>query len=177
MHPGAEHPVGQAVDQVRNGNRWRVAGIDEKTNRVAAERLTDKARVVFDGDYLRQNVTLGYAVTVHSAQGVTVGNKTTPGVCHSILADTSSRAMAYVGMTRAKDENHAYVYQRISGEADHEHSRLVAGADIHVLRRGNKWAAAHHFRTILANDDRPAPCTPKLNAPNVTYSPNPSATC
>uniref|UniRef100_A1UPD8 ATP-dependent exoDNAse (Exonuclease V) alpha subunit-helicase superfamily I member-like protein n=1 Tax=Mycobacterium sp. (strain KMS) TaxID=189918 RepID=A1UPD8_MYCSK len=155
VHPGAEHPVGQAVDQVRNGNRWRVAGIDEKTNRVAAERLTDKARVVFDGDYLRQNVTLGYAVTVHSAQGVTVGNKTTPGVCHSILADTSSRAMAYVGMTRAKDENHAYVYQRISGEADHEHSRLVAGADIHVLRRGNKWAAAHHFRTILANDDRP----------------------
>ncbi|MFS0901336.1 MobF family relaxase [Mycolicibacterium litorale] len=155
VHPGAEHPVGQAVDQVRNGNRWRVAGIDEKTNRVAAERLTDKARVVFDGDYLRQNVTLGYAVTVHSAQGVTVGSKTTPGVCHSILADTSSRAMAYVGMTRAKDENHAYVYQRISGEADHEHSRLVAGADIHVLRRGNKWAAAHHFRTILANDDRP----------------------
>lgn len=155
VHPGAEHPVGQAVDQARNGNRWRVAGIDEKTNRVAAERLTDKARVVFDGDYLRQNVTLGYAVTVHSAQGVTVGNKTTPGVCHSILADTSSRAMAYVGMTRAKDENHAYVYQRISGEADHEHSRLVAGADIHVLRRGNKWAAAHHFRTILANDDRP----------------------
>ncbi|MFB1298638.1 MobF family relaxase [Mycobacterium sp. pW049] len=155
VHPGAEHPAGQAVDQVRNGNRWRVAGIDEKTNRVAAERLTDKARVVFDGDYLRQNVTLGYAVTVHSAQGVTVGTKTTPGVCHSILADTSSRAMAYVGMTRAKDENHAYVYQRISGEADHEHSRLVSGADIHVLRRGNKWAAAHHFRTILANDDRP----------------------
>jgi len=155
VHPGAEHPVGQAVDQVRNGNRWRVAGIDEKTNRVAAERLTDKARVVFDGDYLRQNVTLGYAVTVHSAQGVTVGNKTTPGVCHSILADTSHRAMAYVGMTRAKDENQAYVYQLISGEADHEHSRLVAGADIHVLRRGNKWAAAHHFRTILANDDRP----------------------
>ncbi|RZT07661.1 conjugative relaxase-like TrwC/TraI family protein [Mycobacterium sp. BK558] len=155
VHPGANHPLGAAVDQVRNGNRWRVAGIDEKTNRVAAERLSDKARVVFDGDYLRQNVTLGYAVTVHSAQGVTVGNKTTPGVCHSILADTSSRAMAYVGMTRAKDENHAYVYQRISGEADHEHSRIAAGADIHVLRRGNKWAAAHHFRTILANDDRP----------------------
>ena len=155
VYPGADHPLGAAVDQVRNGNRWRVAGIDEKTNRVAAERLSDKARVVFDGDYLRQNVTLGYAVTVHSVQGVTVGNKTTPGVCHSILADTSSRAMAYVGMTRAKDENHAYVYQRISGEADHEHSRIAAGADIHVLRRGNKWAAAHHFRTILANDDRP----------------------
>ena len=89
------------------------------------------------------------------AQGVTVGSANTAGVCHSILSDTSSRALAYVGMTRAKDENHAYVYQRISGEADHEHSRIVGGADIHVLRRGNKWAAAHHFRGILANDDRP----------------------
>ncbi|WP_094287569.1 MobF family relaxase [Mycobacterium lehmannii] len=155
VRPGAEHPISQPVDQVRNGNRWRVAGIDEKTNRVAAERLTDKARVVFEGDYLRENVTLGYAVTVHSAQGVTVGSKTTPGVCHSILSDTSSRAMAYVGMTRAKDENHAYIYQRITGEADHEHSRIVSGTDIHVLRRGNKYSAAHHFRTILANDDRP----------------------
>ncbi len=155
VHPGAEHPAGHGVDQVRNGNRWRVAGIDEKTNRVAAERLSDKARVVFEGDYLHQNVTLGYAVTVHSAQGVTVGSANTAGVCHSILSDTSSRALAYVGMTRAKDENHAYVYQRISGEADHEHSRIVGGADIHVLRRGNKWAAAHHFRGILANDDRP----------------------
>jgi len=27
--------------------------------------------VVFDGDYLRENITLGYGVTVHSAQGVT----------------------------------------------------------------------------------------------------------
>jgi conjugative relaxase-like TrwC/TraI family protein len=154
VHPGADHPLGRDVDQVRNGNRWRVAGIDENTNRVAAERLSDKARVVFDGDYLRKKITLGYAVTVHSAQGVTVGSKATPGVCHSILSDTSSRSMAYVGMTRAKDENHAYVYQRIGGEADHEHSRIVAGADIHVLRRGNKYSAAHHFRTILANDDR-----------------------
>ena len=50
--------------QVRNGNRWRVVGVDQTTNRVAAQRLTDDARVVFDGDYLREQVSLGYAVTV-----------------------------------------------------------------------------------------------------------------
>jgi ATP-dependent exoDNAse (exonuclease V) alpha subunit len=61
---GAPHPV-------RNGNRWRVAGIDPATNRMAAERLDDGARVVFEGDYLREHITHGYAVTVHSAQGVT----------------------------------------------------------------------------------------------------------
>ena len=26
---------------------------------------------------------------------------------------------------------------------------------MHVLRRGNKYSAAHYFRLILANDDRP----------------------
>ncbi len=54
-----------------NGNRWRVAAIDPDTNRLAAERLTDAARVVFAGDYVGEHVTLGYAATVHSAQGVT----------------------------------------------------------------------------------------------------------
>jgi hypothetical protein len=47
-----------------------VAGIDHHTNRLAAERLTDQARVVFEDDYLKVHVTLGYAATVHSAQGV-----------------------------------------------------------------------------------------------------------
>jgi len=63
--------------------------------------------------------------------------------------------MAYVGMTRGKDENHAFIYQPITGESDHEHARLASGAQIHNLRRGNKHAAAHYFRMILANDDRP----------------------
>ena len=46
-HNDARIPVdappgsGREADQVRNGNRWRIAGIDEKTNRIAAERLTD----------------------------------------------------------------------------------------------------------------------------------------
>ncbi len=62
--PGAE-----ALPSVRNGNRWRVGAIDAKTNRVAAERFDDKARVVFESDYVREHVSLGYAVTVHSAQG------------------------------------------------------------------------------------------------------------
>ena len=36
--------AGGDVDQVRNGNRWRVAAIDPTTNRIAAERLSDGAR-------------------------------------------------------------------------------------------------------------------------------------
>jgi hypothetical protein len=65
--PGTRRHGGE-VDQVRNGNRWRVTAVDQTTNRLAAERLTDRARVVFDDEYLREHVRLGYAVTVHSAQ-------------------------------------------------------------------------------------------------------------
>lgn len=70
LHPGPNNKA-QSLDQVRNGNRWRVAGIDTATNRLAAQRLSDGARTVFDGDYLTEHITLGYATTVHAAQGVT----------------------------------------------------------------------------------------------------------
>ena len=155
VEPGAQHRRGDRIDQVRNGNRWRVVGVAATQGRVAAERLTDDARVIFEGDYLREHITLGYATTLHAAQGITVGNSTTPGACFTVLSDKASRAMAYVGMTRGKDENHAYIYQPITGEADHEHARLASGAEIHKTRRGNKYSAAHYFRMILANDDRP----------------------
>ncbi|WP_368834373.1 MobF family relaxase [Mycobacterium intracellulare] len=155
VEPGADHRAGEQIDQVRNGNRWHVVGVDAQRGRIAAERLTDHARTIFDGDYLREHITLGYATTLHAAQGITVGNSTTPGACFTVLSDKASRAMAYVGMTRGKDENHAYIYQPITGEADHEHSGVASGAEIHTLRRGNKYAAAHFFRMILANDDRP----------------------
>jgi hypothetical protein len=125
------------------------------SGQIAAERLTDSARVLFEGDYRRDHVTLGYATTLHAAQGITVGNAGTRGACFTVLSDRASRAMAYVGMTRGKDENHAFIYQPITGEGDHEHNELAAGGHIHTMRRGNKYAAAHYFRMILANDDRP----------------------
>jgi hypothetical protein len=147
VHPGSGGS-GRA-DQVRNGNRWRVAAIDADTNRIAAERLSDGARAVFHDDYLQQHVTLGYATTVHSAQGVTADS------CYAILGEGSSRAMAYVAMTRGRHNNEAYLYQKLSNEADHEHSRTTFGEAIHSARRGNKYSAAQHFRTIIANDHRP----------------------
>jgi conjugative relaxase-like TrwC/TraI family protein len=155
VRPGPQHANGDRIDQVRNGNRWRVTGVDTARGRIAAERLSDRARAVFEHEYASQYVTLGYAVTVHSAQGITVGNTNTAGVCCAILSEHATRAMAYVAMTRGKDENHAFIYQPITGEADHEHASPVAGLKIHRLRRGNKHAAAHYFRMILANDDRP----------------------
>ena len=147
VHPGSR--ASGRTDQVRNGNRWRVAALDVETNRIAAQRLSDGARAVFHGDYLNEHVTLGYATTVHSAQGVTADS------CYAVLGESASRAMAYVAMTRGRQTNEAFLYQRLSNEADHEHSRTTYGEAMHTARRGNKYSAAQHFRTILANDDRP----------------------
>jgi ATP-dependent exoDNAse (exonuclease V) alpha subunit len=149
VEAGPHHRAGDRVDQVRNGNRWRVAGLDPDGNRIAAERLSDRARVVFDSDYLKSNVTLGYAATVHSAQGVTADS------CYAILGEGASRAMIYVAMTRGRHNNEAFLYQRLTHEADHNHTKPISGDGIHIARRANKYSAAHHFRVILANDDRP----------------------
>ena len=125
--------------------------VDAQKGRIAAERLTDNARVVFDGGYLREHITLGYAGTVHSAQGMTVGNATTLGICWTILSDRASRAMAYVGMTRGRDENHLAIYPAAGNEAQAHHDHLTR---VHQMHRGTKHAAAHYFRMILANDER-----------------------
>jgi hypothetical protein len=148
VRPGAGHQSDH-VDQVRNGNRWRVAAIDPDTNRLAAERLTDNARAVFQADYLKDHITLGYAATVHSAQGVTADSS------YAILGEGASRAMAYVAMTRGRHNNEAFLYQKLSQEADHEHATPISSPAIHHLRRGNKQSAAYYFRQILGNDDRP----------------------
>jgi hypothetical protein len=148
VRPRTEH-VGGEVDQVRNGNRWRVAAVDPTTNRIAAERLTDKTRVVFDNDYLREHVTLGYAVTVHTAQGVTTGT------AHAVMSEGATRAMAYVALSRGRNSNQAYIYTRADAETEHDHPQPPGNSEIHQLRRGTKYSAAHYLRGIAANDDRP----------------------
>ena len=149
VRPGPRRGRGEHLSQVRNGDRWRVAGLDAATGRIAAERLTDHARAVFVNDYVRNHLTLGYAATVHSAQGVTADTS------HAVLGESGSRAMAYVAISRGRDNNQVYIYTREAGEADHQHRHLLELGEVYQMRRGTKYAAAHFLRMILANDDRP----------------------
>ena len=97
-----------------------------------------------------KHVTLGYAATVHSAQGVTADS------CHAILGEGASRAMLYVAMTRGRYNNEAFLYQKFRRRGRSRARKTgVWRQRSTLLRRGNKYSAAHHFRTILANDDRP----------------------
>ena len=99
----AQHDV-PAGAPLRNGNRWRVAAVDGDRNRIAARRLSDGARAIFDGDYVRAHITHGYAVTLHAAQAVTADTS------HAVLGENASRAALYMAMTRVRESNNAYRY-------------------------------------------------------------------
>lgn len=136
-------PNAQSLPSVRNGNRWRVAGIDTERNLLGAERLDDGARVVFNRGYFSEHVSLGYAVTVHSAQGVTAD------VCLAVLSEDASRNLFYVAMTRGRHANSAHIYER-STEAGEIGHGIPAG--MHVARRGDSAEAASLVEGILGND-------------------------
>jgi conjugative relaxase-like TrwC/TraI family protein len=131
---------------VRNGQRWQVTAINADNNRLVARRFGDNTLAAFSGEYVREHITHGYAVTVHSAQGVTA--ETT----HAVLSETATRALCYVAMTRGRDTNTAYLYQRTT----EQEYRYVSAEAPHVVNRGSGHYAATLLREIIGNDERPA---------------------
>jgi hypothetical protein len=128
---------------VRNGNRWCVTAINPDDNRLIARRLDDNTLAAFSDDYVREHITHGYAVTVHSAQGVTADTT------HAVLSDTATRALLYVAISRGRDTNSAYLYQRTT-EYEYPHEPTDAR---HVMQRGSGQAAGQLLRAIVANND------------------------
>jgi hypothetical protein len=103
------------------------------------------ARVLFEGEYLREHVTHGYALTVHSAEGVTADTT------HAVLGENTTRAMLYVAMTRGRETNIAYIYERAT-EQEYGLDQLQGA---HVMGRPNSDHAGRLLRAIIANHDQP----------------------
>ena len=74
-----------------------------------ARHLRSGRIVTLPADYIAEHVTLGYAATIDSAQGLTAGRRDTKGSCHIVGSDMLTRQALYVAMTRATDENHLYL--------------------------------------------------------------------
>ncbi|WP_329167580.1 AAA family ATPase (plasmid) [Streptomyces sp. NBC_01717] len=66
-------------------------------------QLEDGSRMHLPAAYVQTHVELGYASTVHGAQGRTVGP------CHSLVDEQTTREALYVGLTRGQDGNWGYV--------------------------------------------------------------------
>jgi hypothetical protein len=124
-----------------------VCSLTRRSRSWSAVSATAPLGWLFTGDYLRDHLTYGYAVTVHSAQGVTADTT------HAVLGENTTRVLAYVAMTRGRESNRAYLYQRVVGEADHQHR---GREDMHVARRGSSGDAAHLMRNVIAIHDERA---------------------
>lgn len=62
--------------------------------------------MVLPGSYVAEHVALSYASTVHAAQGLTVDT------CHTVTTPATGAEALYVGMSRGRDANTAYVTTR-----------------------------------------------------------------
>lgn len=100
-------PIGRD-DYVRNGYRYTITDVLADGS-VTARHLRSGRHVTLPADYLAEHVTLGYAATIDSAQGLTAGSRTTTGTCHIVGSDQLTRQHLYVAMTRGTDENHLYL--------------------------------------------------------------------
>lgn len=91
-------------DWVRNGSMWTVTGVrgdGSLTVRALGRRWG--GAVVLPAAYVAEHVELGYAVTAWRAQGITVDR------AHLVVEAGTTREELYVGMTRGRATNRAYV--------------------------------------------------------------------
>ncbi|MFD6177260.1 MULTISPECIES: MobF family relaxase [unclassified Isoptericola] len=88
---------------VRNGDRWTVTHVG-RDGTLEVRRTGGTGRTVaLPAEYVARHVDLGYAVTAHRAQGLTVDT------AHVVVSPSTTRENLYVSMTRGRRSNTAYV--------------------------------------------------------------------
>jgi len=136
--------VSSGGNTVRNRQTWTVAEVRPD----GALRVSDPDRgeVLLPADYVSRNVELGWAVTGYGNQGVTTDH----AIC--VIEAGTTRAGAYVGMTRGRQTNIAFVADP-TGTADP--AEVVAG----VIQRPANGVTAHavrdrlHGQTVMDAED------------------------
>jgi conjugative relaxase-like TrwC/TraI family protein len=134
-----------ATDWVKNGDRWTVTGIvsnGDLTVRHNRSRLT----VRLPADYVQHSTGLGYATTIHAAQGVSADTM------HGLLSGQESRQQLYTMLSRGRAANHLYL-------------QVVGDGDPHTVIRPDTVAPrtpTEILQQILARDDTPASATTLL---------------
>ncbi|WP_315914999.1 AAA family ATPase [Arthrobacter sp. lap29] len=93
-----------AGDFIRNGTLIKISSKPSRDGAIHGRRLDTGQRIRLSCEYLAESVELGYATTAHRSQGITVDTS------HTVLTQGClTRELFYVGMTRGRDCNTAYV--------------------------------------------------------------------
>ena len=128
-----------ATDWVKNGDRWTVTRVGphgDLTVRHNRSQLTCR----LPADYVQASAGLGYATTIHGAQGVSADTM------HGILTGQESRQQLYTMLTRGRHANHLYL-------------QVVGDGDPHSVIRPEAVAPptpTEGLQQMLSRDDSPA---------------------
>ena len=137
------------LGRVINGQLFTVTGIADDGSLGVRDSSTGQAMLI-PASYAGKSIHLGYAATIHRAQGATVD------VTHAVIDTSVDRAGLYVAMTRGKKENRAY--------AVCEPTLDLAAEDAHMHSAGDHEAptADDVLTSVLARDTHQASATETL---------------
>jgi ATP-dependent exoDNAse (exonuclease V) alpha subunit len=127
-----------ATDWVMNGDRWTITHID-RNGGLTVRHNRSQLKCQLPADYVTMSTGLGYATTIHSAQGVSADTM------HGLLTGQESRPQLYTMLTRGRHANHLYL-------------QVVGDGDPHTVIRPETISPRTPTETlqqILARDDAP----------------------
>jgi ATP-dependent exoDNAse (exonuclease V) alpha subunit len=97
------------ADWVKNGDRWTITRVGRRGDLTVRHNRSHRT-VRLPADYVRASTGLGYATTIHAAQGVTADTM------HGLITGQESRQQLYTMLTRGRATNHLYV--QVVGDGD-----------------------------------------------------------
>ncbi|WP_176475149.1 MobF family relaxase [Dietzia natronolimnaea] len=135
--------------RVQNGDRWRVEKV-ARDGSLTVRHLGHRGRVTLDADYVTGCTELGYASTIHRAQGITVD------VSRTVVDEATNRRGLYVALSRGRAENHAYAVTDSPLDVETEKPHLPPEVDDRLTTARGVLTAA------LARDDGHTTATEQL---------------
>ena len=138
-----------ATDWVKNGDRWTITRID-RSGGLTVRHSRSQLKCQLPADYVTTSTGLGYATTIHGAQGVSADTM------HGLLTGQESRQQLYTMLTRGRHANHLYL-------------QVVGDGDPHSLIRPDTISPRTPTETlqqILARDEAPVSASTVLRELN-----------
>lgn len=136
-------------DWVKNGDRWEILAVSN--GGVTVQHQATGSTVHLPAAYVSENVDLGYACTVHTAQGVTVDTT------HGVVTGDEARQQLYTLVTRGRLANHLYLTVATDGDphnlidSDLLHPSTASEILESILARdGSSKSATTHQREAFA---------------------------
>jgi hypothetical protein len=131
-----------ATDWVKNGDRWTILNLTGAGG-LRVRHARNGRTVTLPAEYVSTATELGYASTVHTAQGVTADTM------HGLVIGGESRQQLCTMLTRGRTANHLYV--SMAGDADPH--KVIQPESLHPQ------TATEMLEQILARDAVPQSAT------------------